>query len=385
MQRLLAVRTLMLMTLLIAMLAACGSPEVAAPSGTTLATTPEPVVTSAAPAASTTAPATETAVAASAVPVGSTTDQGACTTAAASAARPNPLVLEIGTGNTGGVFFPYGGGIAKVLTDKLPGAQVTAQETGGSVDNMKLILANEADIGMSTVDSAYDGILGQGAYQDTGAIPACSIAVLYQSFVHVVARDGTNINTVADMKGKTISVGSAGSSTEGAADRVLEAAGLNPKTDITRENLSVNDSVAAMKDQKIDAFFWIGGLPTSAVTDLITTGNTKVKFVPTGQFVESLTAKYGPVYTAFSLPKGVYKGFDDETPGIGIGNILFVSASMNEQLAYDIVKTLFDNLELVQASHPAAKDLKLESAVIGSSIPFHPGAVRFYQEQGILK
>ena len=378
-----AFRRLMTMTLLVTLLGACGAAQTTAPSAPTTAPTAAMVATAAPTAAmmATASPAAETAAA----PVGGVPAEGACTAAAATAARPNPLVLEIGTGNTGGVFFPYGGGIAKVLTDKLPGAQVTAQETGGSVDNLKLILANEADIGMSTVDSAYDGTLGQGAYKDTGAIPACAIAVLYQSFVHVVARDGVGISSVADMKGKTVSVGSAGSSTEGAADRVLEAAGLNPKADITRENLSVNDSVAAMKDQKIDAFFWIGGLPTSAVTDLITTGSTKVVFVPTGEYVASLTAKYGPVYTAFALPAGVYKGFDAQTPGIGIGNILFVGASMNEQLAYDITKTMFDNLSLVQASHPAAKTLSMETATVGSSIPFHPGALRFYREKGIVK
>ncbi|PLS79384.1 MAG: C4-dicarboxylate ABC transporter substrate-binding protein, partial [Chloroflexi bacterium] len=257
------------------------------------------------------------------------------------------------------------------------------QETGGSVDNMKLINSDEADLGLSTVDSAYDAIKGQGAYADTGPIPACTLAVLYNSFVHVVASEASGINSVEDMKGKTVSVGSAGSSTEGAADRILEAAGLDPKADISRQNLSVNDSAAAMKDGKIDAFFWIGGLPTSAVTDLVTTGNVKVKFIPTAQYVAPMTEKYGPVYTEFALPAGTYPGFDQDIPGIGIGNILFNSASMNEQLAYDIVKTMFDNLDDVQQSHPAARELSLETAVQGSSIPFHPGAIRFYQEQGV--
>jgi TRAP transporter TAXI family solute receptor len=138
-----------------------------------------------------------------------------------------------------------------------------------------------------------------------------------------------------------------------------------------------------MKDGKIDAFFWIGGLPTSAVTDLVTTGNVKVKFVPAAEYVSSMTAKYGPVYTEFAIPAGTYQGFDQDIPGIGIGNILFVSAAMNESLAYDIVKTMFDNLADVQSSHPEAKKLALETAAKGSSIPFHPGAIRFYQEKGV--
>jgi TRAP transporter TAXI family solute receptor len=140
-----------------------------------------------------------------------------------------------------------------------------------------------------------------------------------------------------------------------------------------------------MKDGKIDAFFWIGGLPTSAVTDLVTTGTVPVTFVPTAQYVPALVEKYGPSYTEFALPGGTYQGFDQDVPGTGIGNILFVNASMNEQLAYDITKTMFDNLADIQASHPAAQALTLETAVQGSSIPFHPGALRFYREQGVVE
>lgn len=394
MRPLLAVRPLALITALALLLAACGSAAdgggatastaantaASMAASTAAASTASETQTSAAPS---TAAASAAATTNASTAAGAATDQGACTAEAASGERPNPPILEIGTGNTGGVFFPYGGGIARVLTDKLEGAQVTAQETGGSVDNMKLIKSDEADMGLSTVDSAYDAILGQGAYADTGAIPACTLIVLYNSFVHVVASEASGINSVEDMKGKTVSVGSAGSSTEGAADRILEAAGLDPKADISRQNLSVNDSAAAMKDGKIDAFFWIGGLPTSAVTDLVTTGNVKVKFVPAAQYVAKMTEKYGPVYTEFALPAGTYAGFDQDVPGIGIGNILFASATMNEELAYDIVKTIFDNLADVQQSHPAAKELALESAAKGSSIPFHPGAVRFYQEKGV--
>jgi TRAP transporter TAXI family solute receptor len=321
-----------------------------------------------------------------AAPAAGAADQGACTPDAASTEQPSGKIrLVIGTGGTGGVFFPYGGGLARILTAKLPNSEATAEVTGGSVDNMKLIHDKAADIGMSTVDSAYDAIKGQGSYADTGPIAACTIAVLYQSFLHVVALDGSGINTVADMKGKRISVGSAGSSTEDAAERVLEAAGLDPQNDITRDSLSVAESAAAMKDQKIDAFFWIGGLPTAAVTDLVATPNLKVKFVPIDQYLEPMRQKYGPVYTAFALPKDIYAGVEQDVPGIGIGNILFVNANMSEQLAYDILKTIFDNMGEVQAIHPEAKKLSLEDAVTGSSIPFHPGAIKFYTEKGVWK
>jgi len=291
----------------------------------------------------------------------------------------------IGTGGTGGVFFPYGGGLARIITAKMPNTEMTAEVTGGSVDNFKLIHAEEADVGMSTADSAYDAFMGTGAYKDTGKIAGCAIANLYVSFVHVVALDGVGINSVEDMKGKRISVGSAGSSTEGAADRILEAAGLNPRTDITRDSLSVAESVAAMKDRKIDAFFWIGGLPTAAVTDLVTTPNMKVKFIKADQYIPKLVEKYGPQYDAFTLPRATYAGLDADVPGIGIGNILFVNANMNEGLVGDLLKTIFDNLGEVQQIHPEAKSLTLETAASRTSIPFHPGAIKFYQEKGVWK
>ena len=313
--------------------------------------------------------------------------EAACTSENAStAARPGGKArLVLATGGTGGVFFPYGGGLARILSAKLPRTEMTAEVTGGSVDNMKLIFAKEADLGMSTTDSAYDAIRGADVYRDTGPIPACTVATLYQSFLHAVALDGTGISTVADMRGKRVSVGSAGSSTEVAADRVLEAAGIDPRRAMTRDNLSVAESVNAMKDRKIDAFFWVGGLPTAAVTDLVATPGLKAVFVPTEEQIPIMREKYGPVYNPFTLPRGVYTGVETEVPGTGIGNVLVANANMSEQLVYDILTAIFDNLGEVHAIHPEARGLSLESAATGSSIPFHPGAINFYRERGVWR
>jgi len=208
--------------------------------------------------------------------------------------------------------------------------------------------------------------------------------LLYDSFVHVVARADLNITDVGKLKGRRISVGSAGSSTEAIADRILAAAKLSPTKDVKRENLSVAESAAALNDGKIDAFFWIGGLPTAAVTDLVSTPNLAVTFIDTSAFVEQLREEFGPVYTAFTLPQATYAGLTADVPGIGIGNILFVNASMPVDLAYQLLDTVFTNLEEVQAVHPEAEKLTLEGAISGSSIPFHPGAIKFYAEKGVL-
>ncbi len=290
--------------------------------------------------------------------------------------------LVIGTGNTGGVFFPYGGGIARIVSSKLAATEMTAEVTGGSVDNLKLLAKKELDLAMTTMDSAFEASQGQSVYKDTGKIPACALAVLYSSFVHVVASEASGVKRVEDMKNKRVSVGSPGSSTEVLANRILEAAGLDPKKGVSPQYLSVSEAAAAMKDGKLDAFFWIGGLPTAAVTDLVTTvGTKKVRFLPTDAALAKLKEKYGPVYSGLTLGKGIY-GLAEDVPGISVGNVIAVNAAMPEKLAQELLKTLFDNVDEVRKVHPEAAAFSVDGATSGSSIPFHPGAVAFFKEKG---
>ena len=295
------------------------------------------------------------------------------------------LRLSIATGGTGGVYFPYGGGLARVLTQKVPGMQVTAEVTGGSVDNVKLIGAGDADLGFSTVDSALDGLTGTGAYKDSGPQKIAAIAVLYDSFVHVVAREDLKATTVKALKGKRISVGSAGSSTEAIADRILAAAGVDPAKGVSRENLSVAESTAALNDGKIDALFWIGGLPTSAITDLITTGRVKVTFIPTADLLPVLNKKYPSLYRSFTMPKTVYANTKTDVPGLGVSNLLFVRADMSVATVTKILSGVFDNIAEVQKIHPDAKALSLAGASAKTAIPFHSAAVSFYRARGVIK
>ncbi len=305
--------------------------------------------------------------------------------ATGSAVAAGKLRLSVATGGTGGVFYPYGGGIARVLSKHVDNMQVTAEVTGGSVDNVKLVGAGEADLGLTTVDSALDGLNGTGAYTDTGPQDVRVIAVLYDSFVHVITRANTKIATVAQMKGRRVSVGSAGSSTEGVADRLLEAADLNPHKDVTRDNLGVSESTAALKDGKIDAMFWIGGLPTSAVTDLVTTGNVKIAFIPTADLLTKLNAKYPDLYRSFTLRKDVYPGTAADVPGIGVANVLVVNADMKAETVQKVLGGLFDNLAEVHAIHPEARALSLREAGTKTAIPFHPAATAFYKARGASK
>jgi hypothetical protein len=223
--------------------------------------------------------------------------------AAASALFPAPAYsatryITIAAGGTGGVYYAYGGGLAQPLSKKLADTQATAEVTGGSVDNVKLLGSGSAEIGFSTVDSAYDGIQGEAAYKDAGPQKIATLAILYPSFLHVVASKTSSIKTIADLKGKRVSVGSAGSSTEVIADRIMAAAGLNVMEHVTRDNLGVGESAGALKDGKADAFFWIGGVPTSAVKELVSTNGDDVVFIGCGDVAPELAEAYPAVYGA---------------------------------------------------------------------------------------
>ena len=291
--------------------------------------------------------------------------------------------LVIVTGGTGGVFYPYGGGLAKVLSEKVANVQATAQVTGGSVDNVKLLTDGEADIGFSTIDSAFDGVTGTAAYAEEGPQDVKVIARLYDSFLHVVASAESGVTTVADLKGKRVSVGSAGSSTESIADRVLAAAGLDPMADVGRDNLGVTESAGALKDGKIDAFFWIGGIPTSAVQDLASAGQPAVSFVSTGTEVVVLQTRYPGLYTPMTLPENSYAGQTAAIEGLGVANVLIVSGSADDSLVSDILAGIFDNIDAVHAIHPEAAKLALDGAYAKLAVPYHTAADAFYAARGI--
>ena len=181
--------------------------------------------------------------------------------------------LSIATGGTGGVYYPLGGGIAAALSKYVPGMDATAEVTGGSVDNLKLVGSGKPYIGMTMSDAAQDALKGVDKFKGK-PLSVRTLMVMYPNRMHVVTVDSTGIKTMADLKGKRVSTGSPGSATEVMAFRVIEAAGLDKDKDLKRERLGVAESVNAIKDRKLDAFFWVGGLPTAAVTDLASTPGT---------------------------------------------------------------------------------------------------------------
>ena len=281
--------------------------------------------------------------------------------------------LNIVTGGTGAVYIVYGAGLADLLNRKL-GTAASAQSTTASVDNMKLIRDGKADIAFTLADTAFDAVNGKGSFAaPEKPADAKVLAVLYSNLTHLVVKEAGGINTVTDLKGKRVSMGSAGSGTEIIANRTLEAYGMDPASDISRERLGAQDSANALRDGKIDAFFFSGGLPVPAVLDLAT-----------GTKIQKMSTKYGNFYFPIKIPKTTYNTAADVTVS-GVANLLVVPSSFDPALAQAILATMFDNKADLVKVHAAANDLVLESAVVGSPIDYHPGAIDFYKSKGVWK
>src|SRR6059058_5950500 len=254
---------------------------------------------------------------------------------------------------TGGAYYPLGGAVANVLSKNLPNVQATAEVTGGSVDNLKLIGAGKSELGFTMADAALDALQGQDKFK-SGKLPLQALLVVYPNRMHVVTVEGTGIQTMADLKGKRVSTGSPGSATEVMAFRVIEAAGLDKDKDMKRERLGVAESTNAIKDGKIDAYFWVGGLPTAAVTDLGATPGTKIKLIDHADVLDKMNAKYGGIYSSGAIPAKTYPGQDKDNAIATVQNILVTDDKMSDDLAYKIVKIIFDKKADLVAVHQEA-------------------------------
>jgi len=313
---------------------------------------------------------------------------GACALAVAivfitGAAFSQQKTIAIGTGGTGGVYYPLGGGLANLLSKHLPGYQATAEVTGGSVDNLKLIGSGQSELAMSMADAALDALNGEDKFRGA-KVNVRTLMVLYPNRMHVVTVEGTGIEKMADLKGKRVSTGSPGSATEVMAFRVIEAAGLNRDRDMRRERLGAAESVNAVKDRKIDAFFWVGGLPTAAVTDLGATPGLKIKLIDHSEVVEKMNAKYGKLYVTDVIPAKTYPGQDRDNRISTVWNVLVTTDKLPDDLAVAINKIIFDHKADLVVVHKEAENIDYKYQLKGNSpIPWHPGALKYFADKGV--
>jgi len=302
---------------------------------------------------------------------------------AGAAATAQAQNLSIATGGTGGVYYPLGGGMAAVLSKYVDGMQATAEVTGGSVANLQLIGTAKPYIAFTMSDATLDAYKGEDKFKGK-PVPVRTLMILYPNRMHVVTLDGTGIRRIADLKGKRVSTGSGGSATEVMAFRVIEAAGLDKDKDMRRERLGVAESASALKDRKIDAFFWVGGLPTAAVTDLASTPGIRIRLIDHADLVPAMNRKYGDLYVKDTIGKDVYRGMEKDNDQATVMNLLVAHEKMDDKTAYNIVKAVFDHRDELIRVHKEAENIKLESQKKEASpIPWHPGAMKYFAEKGL--
>jgi uncharacterized protein len=286
-----------------------------------------------------------------------------------------PERLVVTTGGEGGIYFVYGAAFAKVVSDHLPGFRATAEGSTGAVENLMRLRDGQADIALTLGDTALDAVEGREAF-DT-PVPLAALAQIYRSYVQVVAAEGSGIRSLSDLKGKRVSVGSPESGTQVVADRVLKLARVNARNQIKREELGVAESAAALESGALDAFFWSGGLPTGAVSELARA--KAVTMLDVSAVAKPLRERYGGVYEDASIPAGTYPGVDAAVPTISIPNYIVVSDKMNGGLAHDLTELLFKYGKELVAAHPESRDLDPARAqVVIAPIRLHPGAQQYY-------
>ena len=302
---------------------------------------------------------------------------------AGAAQAQDKVNLSIATGPTGGVYYPLGGGIANVLSKYVPGYSANAESTAGSVANLQLMTQKKSDIALSMADAAWDGYKAQGKF--SGAeVPVRALMVAYPNRMHAVTVEGRGINIFADLKGKRVSTGAPNSATELMTQRLFEAYGMDWTKDIRRDRLTPEKSADAIKDNKLDAFFFVAGIPTSSVTDLAATPGTKLKLIDHADSVDKMVDKHGPLYVRDVIPAGSYPGQDKVNQVATVWNLLVAHKDMPDQVAYNILKTIFDKKADLVAVHGEAKNFDLKNQVKDfSPIPWHPGATKYFSERGM--
>jgi uncharacterized protein len=297
--------------------------------------------------------------------------------------------FSIATGGTGGVWYPLGGAIGGLIGTKVPNTEATSEATTAAIDNLKLLTAGRAGMAF-----CYDYHV---VWANAGKVPGLSgqhkvrlVLGFYEQPLHIVTREGTGIKTIMDLKGQRVSTGAPNSGTEEQADYVLKALGIDWNKDFSREKLGATESVAALKDGKIQAFFWSGAVPTSSIIDLASTPGLKIVLLPVDGEIRDKIMKANPgVFHSTVFKKGVYSGLETDVPAIAITAVLTAMDQFPADRMYEIVKTIFSSTQELSAVWKDATKMSPETAVgqvTPESLDFlHPGAQKFFKEKGVLK
>jgi TRAP transporter TAXI family solute receptor len=287
--------------------------------------------------------------------------------------------ISIGTGGTGGVYYPYGGGLAELWSQHVPDVKAVAEVTGASIENVRLAHKGETVIGEIMGDVAYQAYHGTGRFEGTPQ-RIIGLAVMYPNVFQIVAHSSSGIDGIRHLQGKTVSIGAPGSGTSFMSNLVLEALGISPDSfDVRR--LSFVENANALRDHSIDAGVWCSAPPANSIMDLATTHAIKIlPFAP--DEADKITKRY-TFYSTYELPAGIYRGMDQPVLTLSVWNLVICQADLPEDLVYNLTKVLFEHNEYMQKIHPFARFTTPENTVEYAPIPLHPGTVRYLQEQGL--
>lgn len=289
--------------------------------------------------------------------------------------------LVLATGGTAGTYYPFGGAMAKIWSAKIKDMSVTAQTSGASAENVRLINKKEVELALVQSDTLDFAFNAKEAFKEP-LKGMSAVAVLYPEIIQVVVRADSPIKSFADLKGKKVGVGAPGSGTEANFRQLMDIYGLK-KEDVNPQYLSFAESADAFKDKHIDAFIVTAGIPNAGIMDVSTQHAIRILDIK-GPEAEKLIAKY-PFLAPAKVPAGTYKGQDAEVDTVAVNAVLIAGNHLKEDVVYNLTKALFENQSELAQAHAKGKELDLNRAVKGVSIPFHPGAVKYYKEKGAMK
>ncbi len=285
--------------------------------------------------------------------------------------------LNIATGGTAGTYYPIGGAMAEILNKAIPGMNASAQSTGATVANINMLKEGSVDLAIVQNDITYYAANGTEMFKDKKVENLRGIATLYPETCQIVTLEKSGIKSVADLKGKRVAVGAAGSGVEANARQIMEAYGVT-YNDIDVQYLSFGEAASALKDGNVDAAFLTAGYPTAAVQDIAS--QNPIRLLPVdADKADALIAKY-PFYTKTTIPAGTYSGYNTDTAAVPVMAMLVATDKVDDALGYDITKALFTNLDKLQAAHAVGKLITKEGAQKGMPIQLNAGAEKFYKE-----
>ena len=297
-------------------------------------------------------------------------------------AGPGLQRISIATAPTGSVSFVIGAGLARLISQHLPGIHATAEVTGSFADNMRLIAARRVELAFAHNDIAYDAWKGVEAFHGT-PVPIRALAPLYDSYAQLVTLEGTGITRLGDLRGRRVATGPPGGTVELTSGRLMRAAGIDPDRDIRRERLPIIPAADALRDRKIDALWWVAGLPVPPILDLAASPGIRVRLIPLDEVLEAVRRRYPGMYTRGTISPVVYPGLEQPVPTVVVPAVLVVHRELPEDLAYFITRLLFERRSELETVHPSAKEVSLLRITGRTPIPFHPGAARYYRERGV--